>query len=116
MIKISSKELKQFYNDPAMWPGHTYHQDEAIYLPDGSLLEDDPNYTDDIDTLPDDIMVEVEGGDVINPLGDTRLGSFESRLSEWQKKQEYATVIVEIAKDRRSELQKAIKSLGGRIL
>ena len=118
MIKISGKELKEFYNDDAFWPTGIYHQDELIRLPDGSTLQESAVYDDDIDALPDDIMVEVEGGDVEDPRVGKRIDSFENYLLRWQLEQAHQKFVIMLPKDPElfEKLKAFVEPLGGSIL
>lgn len=112
--KTTGAEFKRFYNDDAIWPDHdggTYHDDEILKV-NGVIQENGV----DTSAIPDDAVVEIEGGMVFGPKWDGNEPTFEAYFKSWRKKQSTMSFLVECDPDKFEAIKAAVKAAGGRIV
>ena len=105
-IKMSGAEFNAFYSDPAMWPEGVYHDDQIITI-NGVIVDDDctPNDND---------LVSITGGYVTDEDGGD-LGTLESYIRKWRKKQNTVVLLVECDMAKVDCVKDAVKVAGGRL-
>ena len=108
-VKTTGAEFNRFYADKTVWTEDLWHDNELISV-DGSLV-------DDLDDLPPDSKVMIQGGDVYNVAREDRfVCSFETLFKRWRKAQTVATLVIKMPKDKVAALKLHIKAVGGKVV
>lgn len=114
-VKTTGKVLKAWFADDSEWPPGLWFEEEVVTR-NGVEVED---FFDFAHMASDDDIVCVEDGQVFMDHGDyrgSRLGSVAGKLKAWIKRQNVATVLIEINKDRLDDLRAAVEAVGGKVL
>ena len=106
-IKTTGLEFKRFYNDKSIWGYGVYYEEEELTV-DGIILKDN----DEIDSIPDSAKVALSGGVVYLNPSDTDGPSMEKYFRMWKKKQDTEIIVCEVKKDRKAEVEDAIRKMG----
>lgn len=109
-VKMSGAEWKRFFNDESVWSKGAFMDDTEI-LVDG---KDDPDGDVDLSKIDDNVEVTVRGGAYFESYNaDYR--DLVKVIREWQIRQTFVWISVEIPKGKEEELAAFVKSIGGKI-
>jgi|GEM_PF-1988135 len=109
--KCAGAEFKAFYQDDKFWPEEA-HVDEMVILVDGSSVPEDFDVEKD---LIDNSIVTIVDGWVLDFDASGDGISLKTHFKRWRKAQQTVTLAVSIDKARVSELEAAIKAVGGKL-
>lgn len=110
MAKTNGLEFKRFYGDNEWTPAPAYFDDEELTV---NGTDYDPS--GDISAIPDDAVVIVRGGAVLE-LPNGAEPSVESHFRAWKREQTKIAVVVEIDRAKFDLLVEAIRSVGGKVI
>ncbi|MFK8773644.1 hypothetical protein [Aeromonas caviae] len=79
-VKTTGAEFKRFYNDPATWAGDVWLKN-ALLLVEGW----DPGEEVDVQTLPDEAIVTIQGGVIVGPAWEGQGPSLQASFKRWVK-------------------------------
>jgi hypothetical protein len=107
--KTTGIEFKKFMNDPFVWKGGRYLEDEEISVDGG-----EPCSVDEFDVINDSSIVVIHSGVIVDE--DNNYETLESEFRKWRKRQSTLTLLVEVSSDKADMVKKAIKDAGGRVI
>jgi hypothetical protein len=107
--KTTGLEFKKFMNDPSVWKGGRYLEEEEISVDGGEA-----GPVDDFDAINDSSVVVVHSGLIGNEDNDYE--ALEAEFRKWRKRQSTITLVVEVRSDKADKVKKAIKDAGGRVV
>lgn len=110
-MKVLGVDFKRFYSDPAVWGQEGVL--DSTYVDDLLLKVDGHPFDGDVDAIDDRSMVEIESGYLVNAQKGCP-EEFDKALRWWWGKQTRLSVVVEIDRDRLSELDRWLASVGGK--
>jgi hypothetical protein len=105
--KTTGVEWKRFYKDTLAWPENWFHEDEEISV--NGVFDDNA----DLASVPDDAVITVKGGIIYEGQYDKSGNSVEGHFKKWKKMQSHVFFVVEVHKDKASDLMKIITEAGG---
>lgn len=109
-VKMTGKEFKAFYDDPAVWGDNKATAPDSVISIDGVEVDDW-----DMTTIADEAIVKVLSGYMEDaPAGVPE--SFAGAARWWLKRQATATLVIECHKDKLEAVKAAIKAAGGKVL
>jgi len=111
-IKTNGLIWKRYYSDFGAWPEGWFHEDEILTV--NGIVADDEEYI--LSDIPDDAVVSVSGGAIYNADSELQRLSVEGHFRKWLKKQQVASVLVEVHKNNLDALKAAIVTAGGKIV
>lgn len=111
MSKALGKDINEFYNQH--WPEGAYLENYTENYDDWSEQYDDGEGNL---CLPENKKFELaEFGDVFD-YKDECIGTFQSLFKRWQKQQSYASIVLEVPRERYDEVVAQLKELGLKVV
>lgn len=109
-VKCTGAQFKAFYNDDAIWPEDSWHEDGTV-LVNGAMVDD----AFDLGSVADNDLISVADGIVLG-VSDKIDPTLEGYLRKWLEAKATVSMAVEIERTNEEALRAAIKAAGGRIL
>lgn len=119
-IRMSGLDFDEFLNDPNVWPGDTYMDEDVIFI-NGEAVGPD---TEILSTIKPTDRVVVEGGDIcrFDENGHMDRRDLLDEMAAWIRKKKakdraskIVSFVVKCPEDKLSEITRLVQEFGGTV-